>query len=92
MMLNENTLRAAIARESAAISELRGKIDEAPLKLLLESASTTLSLVLRGYLGPHAMKPTRTGKELESWLEQAGQHVERASQIRREVEAVVKRG
>jgi hypothetical protein len=89
-MLTESSLGAAIESENAALSELRLRIDEEPLRLLLQSASNTLSFVSMAFLAPNVMERARTADELASWLSQAERHVERAQQIRREVEAAMK--
>ncbi len=89
-MLTEPSLRAAIESEHAALMELRQRIDEEPLRLLLQSASNTLSFVSMAFLAPNVMERVRTPDELSSWFGQAARHIQRAQQIRREVEAAVK--
>jgi len=91
-MLSEATLRAAIESENAAIAQLKQRIGEEPLKLLLQSALSTLDFVSMAFLAPKAMERTRTPAELEVWLAQAERHIERATQIRREVEEAAKLG
>jgi hypothetical protein len=90
-MPTEVDLRAAIENENAAIIALKTKIGEDPLRLLLQSALDTLSFVSNAFLAPTAMKRMRTPAELESWFAQAARHVERAAQLRREVEHVASR-
>ncbi len=90
-MPTEGDLRAAIETENAAIVALRTKIGEDPLRLLLQSALDTLSFVSKAFLAPTAMQRMRTPAELDSWFEQAARHVERAAQLRREVEQVATR-
>jgi hypothetical protein len=91
-MLNESTLRSEIESERALISRLKDEISDEPLRLLLQSASSTLAFALMGVLDPKAMERTRTPAELESWLSQAARYLERATQMRREVEEVAKLG
>jgi hypothetical protein len=91
-MFSETTLRSAIESERELISRLKDKISEEPLKLLLQSASSTLAFALMGFLDPKVMERTRTPAELESWLAQASRYLERATQMRREVEEAVKLG
>src|SRR5271170_2286707 len=91
-MLSETTLRSAIESERELISRLKDKISDEPLKLLLQSASSTLAFALMGFLDPKVMERTRTPAELESWLAQAARYLERATQMRREVEEVAKLG
>jgi hypothetical protein len=90
-MPTEADLRAAIERENAAIVELKTKIGEDPLRLLLQSALDTLSFVSKAFLAPTAVGRLRTPAELDSWFTQATRHVERAAQLRREVEQVATR-
>jgi hypothetical protein len=90
-MPTEVDLRAAIESENAAIVELRTKIGEDPLRLLLQSALDTLSFVSKAFLTPTAVARMQTPAELDSWLAQALRHVERAAQLRREVEQVATR-
>jgi hypothetical protein len=90
-MPTEVDLRAAIEIENAAIVALKTKIGEDPLRLLLQSALDTLSFVSKAFLAPPAMERMRTPAELESWFAQASRHVERAAQLRREVEQVATR-
>ncbi len=90
-MPTEGDLRAAIESENAAIVELRAKIGEDPLRLLLQSALDTLSFVSKAFLAPTAVERMRTPAELDSWFAQASRHVERAAQLRREVEQVATR-
>jgi hypothetical protein len=66
-MLSETTLRSAIECERALISRLKDKISDEPLKLLLQSASSTLAFALMGFLDPKILERTRTPAELESW-------------------------
>jgi hypothetical protein len=89
-MLNESTLRSEIESERALISRLKDEISDEPLRLLLQSASSTLAFALMGVLDPKAMERTRTPAELESWLSQAARYLERATQIRREVQEAAK--
>jgi hypothetical protein len=89
-MLSEATLRYAIENERAVISQLRDKVGDEPLNLLLQSASNTLAFALMGFLDPIVMGRTRTPAELESWLGQAKRYLERATQIRKEVEEAAK--
>ena len=91
-MLSETTLRSAIESERELISRLKDKISEEPLKLLLQSASSTLSFALMGFLDPKVMERTRTPAELASWLAQASRYLERATQVRKEVEEAAKLG
>jgi hypothetical protein len=91
LMPTEGDLRAAIESENAAIIELRTKIGEDPLRLLLQSALDTLSFVSKAFLTPTAVGRMRTPAELDSWFAQASRHVERAAQLRREVEQVATR-
>jgi hypothetical protein len=91
LMPTEVDLRAAIETENAAIVELRTKIGEDPLRLLLQSALDTLSFVSKAFLTPTAVERMRTPAELDSWFAQASRHVERAAQLRREVEQVATR-
>jgi hypothetical protein len=91
-MPTEVDLRAAIESENAAIVALKSKIGEDPLRLLLQSALDTLSFVSKAFLTPTAVERMRTPAELDSWLAQASRHVERAAQLRREVEQVATRG
>jgi len=88
-MLTESGLRAAIESEHRALAELRQRIDEEPLRLLLQSASNTLSFVSMAFLAPNVMERVRTPEELRSWFGQAARHIERAKQIRHEVEAAM---
>jgi hypothetical protein len=88
-MLSEMTLRSAIESERELISRLKDKISEEPLKLLLQSASSALAFALMGFLDPKVMERTRTPAELESWLAQAARYLERATQVRKEVEEVL---
>ena len=88
-MLSETTLRSAIESEQELISRLKDKISEEPLKLLLQSASSALAFALMGFLDPKVMERTRTPAELESWLAQAARYLERATQVRKEVEEVL---
>jgi hypothetical protein len=88
-MLSETTLRSAIESERELISRLKDKISEEPLKLLLQSASSALAFALMGFLDPKVMERTRTPAELESWLAQAARYLERATQVRKEVEEVL---
>ena len=90
-MPTEVDLRAAIESENAAIVALRTKIGEDPLRLLLQSALDTLSFVSKAFLTPTAVERMRTPAELDTWFAQASRHVERASQLRREVEQVATR-
>jgi hypothetical protein len=90
-MPTEGELRAAIESENAAIVELKTKIGEDPLRLLLQSALDTLSFVSKAFLTPTAVGRMRTDAELDSWFTQASRHVERAAQLRREVEQVASR-
>ena len=64
-MPTEGDLRAAIESENAAIVELRTKIGEDPLRLLLQSALDTLSFVSKAFLTPTAVERMRTPAELE---------------------------
>jgi hypothetical protein len=89
-MFSEVNLRAAVEIESDAISKLRDKIQEAPLRLLLETASNSLTVALTVYLDPKAMQRMKTPEEMELWLDQAAQHIERAARIRKDVEAALK--
>jgi hypothetical protein len=89
-MVSEATLRSAIENERAVISQLRDKVGDEPLNLLLQSASNTLAFALMGFLDPIVMGRTRTPAELESWLGQAARYLERATQIRKEVEEAAK--
>jgi hypothetical protein len=91
LMPSEVDLRAAIENENAAIVALKAKIGEDPLRLLLQSALDTLSFVSKAFLTPTAMQRMRTPAELASWFAQASQHIERAAQLRREVEQVATR-
>jgi hypothetical protein len=70
-MPTEVDLRAAIESENAAIVELKTKIGEDPLRLLLQSALDTLSFVSKAFLAPTAMERMRTPAELDSWFAQA---------------------
>jgi hypothetical protein len=88
-MLSETTLRSAIESERELISRLKDKISEEPLKLLLQSASSALAFALMGFLDPKVMERTRTPAELESWLAQAARYLERATQVRKDVEEVL---
>ena len=88
-MLSETTLRSAIESERELISRLKDKISEEPLKLLLQSASSALAFALMGFLDPKVMERTRTPAELKSWLAQAARYLERATQVRKEVEEVL---
>jgi hypothetical protein len=90
-MPSEGDLRATIESENAAIVALRTKIGEDPLRLLLQSALDTLSFVSKAFLAPTAVQRMRTPAELDSWFAQASRHVERAAQLRREVEQVATR-
>ena len=45
-----------------------------------------------GFLDPKVMERTRTPAELESWLAQAARYLERATQVRKEVEEATKLG
>jgi hypothetical protein len=90
-MPTEVELRAAIESENAAIVELKTKIGEDPLRLLLQSALDTLSFVSKAFLAPTAVGRMRTPAERDSWFAQASRHVERAAQMRREVEQVANR-
>jgi hypothetical protein len=47
--------------------------------------------VSKAFLTPTAVERMRTPAELDSWFAQASRHVERASQLRREVEQVATR-
>lgn len=89
-MVSEATLRSAIENERAVISQLRDKVGDEPLNLLLQSASNTLAFALMGFLDPIVMGRTRTPAELELWLGQAARYLERATQIRKEVEEAAK--
>ncbi len=91
-MLSETTLRSAIENERELISRLKDKISEEPLKLLLQSASSTLAFALIGFLDPQVMDRPRTPAELESWLAQAARYLDRATQVRKDVEEVVMLG
>jgi hypothetical protein len=91
-MLSETTLRSAIECERALISRLKDEVSDEPLKLLLQSASSTLAFALMGFLDPKILERTRTPAELESWLAQAARYLERATQMRRAVEEVAKLG
>ena len=64
-MPTEGDLRAAIESENAAIVDLRTKIGEDPLRLLLQSALDTLSFVSKAFLTPTAVERMRTPAELE---------------------------
>jgi hypothetical protein len=88
-MLSETTLRSAIESERELISRLKDKISEEPLKLLLQSASSALAFALMGFLDPKVMERIRTPAELESWLAQAARYLERATQVRKDVEEVL---
>ncbi len=91
-MLSETTLRSAIECERALISRLKDEVSDEPLKLLLQSASSTLAFALMGFLDPKILERTRTPAELKSWLAQAARYLERATQMRRAVEEVAKLG
>jgi len=91
-MLSEPTLKAAIEAETTAISRLNESISDELLRLLLQSASNTLSFVSMAFLAPNVMERTRTPAELEKWFGHAAQHIERATQIRREVEQAASLG
>jgi hypothetical protein len=71
LMPTEVDLRAAIESENAAIVELKTKIGEDPLRLLLQSALDTLSFVSKAFLAPTAMERMRTPAELDSWFAHA---------------------
>ncbi len=64
-MPTEGELRAAIESENAAIVELKTKIGDDPLRLLLQSALDTLSFVSKAFLTPTAVGRMRTAAELE---------------------------
>jgi hypothetical protein len=81
LMPTEVDLRAAIESENAAIVELKTRIGEDPLRLLLQSALDTLSFVSKAFLAPTAVERMRTPAELDSWFAQASRHIERAAQL-----------
>ncbi len=92
-MLSEAALRSAIEGERARIASLRDRIGDDPLKLLLQSAAGTLAFALIGFLDEKIMERQRTPDELAAWLGQAQRYLERATQMRKEVEeAVADRG
>jgi hypothetical protein len=91
-MLSESTLKAAIEAETTAISRLNESIGDELLRLLLQSASNTLSFVSMAFLAPNVMERLRTPAELEKWFGHAAKHIERATQIRREVEQAASLG
>jgi hypothetical protein len=88
-VLSEAALRSAIESERARVAQLRDRIGDDPLKLLLQSAAGTLAFALIGFLDEKIMERQRTPEELAAWLGQAQRYLERATQMRKEVEAAV---
>jgi hypothetical protein len=88
-VLSEAALRSAIESERARVAQLRDRIGDDPLKLLLQSAAGTLAFALIGFLDEKIMEQQRTPEELAAWLGQAQRYLERATQMRKEVEAAV---
>jgi hypothetical protein len=92
-VLSEAALRSEIESERARISQLKDKIGDEALRLLLQSAAGTLAFAQIGFLDEKIMERQRTPAELAAWLGQAERHLARATQMRQEVEeAVAQRG
>jgi chromosome segregation ATPase len=92
-VLSEAALRSAIESERARIAQLKDEIGDEPLRLRLQSAAGTLAFALIGFLDEKILERQQTLDELAAWLGQAERHLERATQMRKEVEeAVAQRG